>query len=224
MKEKAITYLLLVGYLQTYVHLVKIKVENSDDIIPISGAFHQQCSFIYAIYKRIRGSEISEVPVSVGVTVDGLLSKALKEKHYRRQVGWIFLVREAVIYIRIKEILTIPQIPNSQITTYMCCDIYWTAYSENLHLFTNALWGTTLLKVFINQLIWIWEISGCFSLKCLILLFRISIRKHGESSTIHMRYAEVSYDILQSSLWENGARLLVHQSFSSNISAWILSR
>ena len=69
MKEKAITYLLLVGHLQAYVHLVKIKAENIDAIIIlISGAFHQQCSFIYAIYERIRESGISEVPVSVGVT------------------------------------------------------------------------------------------------------------------------------------------------------------
>ena len=223
MKEKAITYLLLVGYLQTYVHLVKIKAENPDDIIPISGAFHQQCSFIYAIYKRICGSGISEVPVSVGVTVEGLPSKALKEKHYRRQVGWIFLVREAVIHIRIKEILTIPQIQNSQITTYMCCDIYWTAYSENLHLPTNALWGTTLLKVFINQLIWIWEISDCFSLKYLILSFRISMIVNQEAWRIiyysHVICWSIAWHVAIITMGFSHARLLVHQSFSSNISA-----
>ena len=99
MKEKAITYLLLASHFQTYVHLVKIKAENPDAIILISRAFHQQCSFIYAIHERIHGSGISEVPVSVGVTVEGLVSKALKEKH-RRQ---IFLVREALIHTELKK-------------------------------------------------------------------------------------------------------------------------
>ena len=53
MKEKEIPFSLLVGDLPTYVHIVELKAENTEsfkEIIPIFGPFHQQCSFIYAIY------------------------------------------------------------------------------------------------------------------------------------------------------------------------------
>ena len=75
-------------------------------IIPIFGPFHQQCSFIYAIYKRFRGSGISDVLVSTGVIVEGSVNQALRGKHIRHGVRCIMLMREVLIHSRIKEMLS----------------------------------------------------------------------------------------------------------------------
>ena len=84
MEEKNIPFLFLVGDLPTYVQIVELKAENSGifkEIIPVLGPFHQQCSFIYTIYKRYRGSGIADILVSAGVIVAGSVDQALKGKH-----------------------------------------------------------------------------------------------------------------------------------------------
>ena len=80
MRQKNIPFMFMVGDLPTYVHIVELKSENSlkfEKIIPILGSFHQQLSFIYCIYKRFRGSGISDVLVSAGVIAEGSADQAL---------------------------------------------------------------------------------------------------------------------------------------------------
>ena len=46
-------------------------------------AFHIQMSFIYTIYKRFKGSGISEVLVATGVISDGSVDQVLRWKHFK---------------------------------------------------------------------------------------------------------------------------------------------
>ncbi|KAL8608807.1 hypothetical protein ACOMHN_059489 [Nucella lapillus] len=109
MREKNIPFTFLVGDLPTYKTIVQmIKAENPElfeDITPIVGAFHQQMSYIHAIYKRFNGSGMSDTLVTAGVIVDGSVDQALRRKHYRRGVRCIMLWREALIHQRLKDIL-----------------------------------------------------------------------------------------------------------------------
>ncbi|KAK5851403.1 hypothetical protein PBY51_002200 [Eleginops maclovinus] len=75
------------------------------DIIPILGAFHQQMSYIFAIYKRFKGSGMADTLVTAGVVVEGSVDQALRGKHYRRGVRCILLWREALIHKRLASIL-----------------------------------------------------------------------------------------------------------------------
>ena len=56
MRQKDIPLSFLVGDMPTYKLVTQLKAKNPHqfkDIVPILGAFHQQMSYIYAIYKRI---------------------------------------------------------------------------------------------------------------------------------------------------------------------------
>ena len=69
--------------------IVQLKAENPEsfqNIIPILGAFHHQMSYIYAIYKRFKGSGMAETLVAAGAVVEGSVDQALRGKHYRRGV------------------------------------------------------------------------------------------------------------------------------------------
>ena len=104
MQEKSIPFSFLVGDMPTYKTIVQLKAENPElfkKIIPILGAFHQQMSYIYAIYKRFKGSGISEVLVATGVVAEGSVDQALRGKHYRRGVRCIMLMREVLIHKRL---------------------------------------------------------------------------------------------------------------------------
>ena len=106
MQKKNIPFIFLVGDLPTYVHIVELKAESNTlfkDIIPTMGAFHQQCSFIYSIYKRFLGSGIADILVSADVLVDGSVDQALKGKHYRRGLRALGLIREALLTLRLSE-------------------------------------------------------------------------------------------------------------------------
>jgi len=88
--------------------IVQLKAENPEsfqNIIPILGAFHHQMSYIYAIYKRFKGSGMAETLVAAGVVVEGSVDQALRGKHYRRGVHCIMLWREALLHARLKNIL-----------------------------------------------------------------------------------------------------------------------
>ena len=76
------------------------------NIVLVLGPFHQQLSFIYCICKGFRGLSIADVLVSAGVIVEGSVDQALQGKHYQRGVRCIMLIREALIYSRIKEFLS----------------------------------------------------------------------------------------------------------------------
>ena len=59
---------------------LQLKAENPkmfEDIIPTLGAFHYQMSYIYAIYKRFKGSGLADTLVSAGVVVEGSVDQAV---------------------------------------------------------------------------------------------------------------------------------------------------
>ena len=108
MSEMNIPFSFLVGNLPTYKTVVQLKAENQEmykNIIPILGAFHQQMSYIYAIYKRFKGSGMEDTLVAAGVVMEGSVDQALRGKHYRRGVRCILLLREALIQKRLTKIL-----------------------------------------------------------------------------------------------------------------------
>ena len=108
MKEKDIPFAFLVGDMPTYKIIMHLKSENSayfKDITPILGAFHQQLSYMYAIYKRFVGSGLADILVSAGVVVEGSVDHALRGKHYRRGLRCILLMREALLHKRIETVL-----------------------------------------------------------------------------------------------------------------------
>ena len=77
MKDIGMPFSFLVGDLPTYKLIFELKTENLDkflNIVPITGAFDQQISYIYVIYKRFLGFGISDIFVS--------------EKVDRGRVGW----------------------------------------------------------------------------------------------------------------------------------------
>lgn len=107
MEQKNIPFSFLVGDLPTYKIIMQLKAENPEftNVVPILGAFHQQMSYIYAIYKRFKGSGISDILVAAGVVVEGSVDQALRGKHYRRGIRCIMLWREALIHERLRQIL-----------------------------------------------------------------------------------------------------------------------
>ena len=103
MRQKNIPFLFMVGDLSKNVLIVELKSEN---LVLVLGPFHQQLPFIYCIYKGFHGSSIADVLVSAGVIVEGSVDQALRGKHYQRGVRCIMLMREALIYSRIKQFLS----------------------------------------------------------------------------------------------------------------------
>ena len=108
MLQKSIPFSFLVGDLPTYKTVIQLKAENPqmfNNIIPMLGAFHQQMSYMYAVYKRFKESGIADVLVAAGVVVEGSVEQALRGKHYRRGVRCILLWREALIHQRLLKLL-----------------------------------------------------------------------------------------------------------------------
>ena len=108
MHKKNIPFSSLVGDLPTYKTIIQLKAENAQmfkDIVPILGAFHQQMSYMYAVYKRFKGSGMADTSVTAGVVVEGSVDQALRGKHYRRGVRCIQLWRKALINKRLAKIL-----------------------------------------------------------------------------------------------------------------------
>ena len=95
-ERKQMPFAVVVGDQPVYKLLVEIKSEHPDkfkQIIPFLGPFHAQCSMIYAIYKRHKGSELADVLVAAGVIAEGSVDQALKGKHYRRSRSYTFYAR-----------------------------------------------------------------------------------------------------------------------------------
>ena len=108
MRRKHIPFIFLVGDMPTYKIIIQLKAENPEiymNIIPSIGTFHQQMSYIYALYKRFKGSGMAETLVSAGVIVGGSVDHALKGKHYRSGVRCILLWRESLIHEKLRVIL-----------------------------------------------------------------------------------------------------------------------
>ena len=60
------------------------RTQQFSKFLPFMAAFHIQMSFIYTIYKRFKGSGISDELVAAGVISDGSVDQALLGKHFKR--------------------------------------------------------------------------------------------------------------------------------------------
>ena len=82
--------------------MVELKYENKEKfryVLPGLSPFHTQCSYIYAIFKRIEGSEVRDLVVKAGLIADGSVDQALKGKHYNRALRLYKLLYEALARI-----------------------------------------------------------------------------------------------------------------------------
>ena len=128
MRQKDIPFSFLAGDMPTYKLVTQLKAGNPHqfkDIVPVLCAFHPQMSYIYAIYKRFRGSGMADTLVTAGVEAEGSVDQALKVRHYRRGLRCIMLWREALIHMRLQKILEHQELPEN--------------VKSNLHTLRNAL-------------------------------------------------------------------------------------
>ena len=108
MRDTNVPFSFLVGNMHTYKTIVQVKAENLEqfkDIITILGAFHHQVLHLYAIFKRFKGSGMADTIVTAGVVVEGSVDQAQRGKHYRKDVRYIVLWREAAIQKGLQEII-----------------------------------------------------------------------------------------------------------------------
>ena len=47
-------------------------------VLPVLAPFHTQGSYMYAVFKRIEGSEVGDLVVNAGLIADGSVDQALK--------------------------------------------------------------------------------------------------------------------------------------------------
>ena len=116
MRQKNIPFFFLVGDMPTYKLVTQLKEENPHqfkDIVPILGTFHQQMSYIYAIYKRFKGSGMADTQVTAGIVAEGSVDQALQGRHYRRGQQCILLWREALIHLHLQKILEHQELPEN---------------------------------------------------------------------------------------------------------------
>ena len=84
-----------------YKMILELKSENLTKFskhVPFIGAFHVQMSYIYAIYKRFKGSGISDLLVAAGVIADGSVDHALRGKHFNRGLRCLRLFYETLLH------------------------------------------------------------------------------------------------------------------------------
>ena len=99
--SKKMPFAVIVGDHPVYALMLEIKSENAElfaHILPFMGAFHVQMSFVSAIYKRFKGSGISDVLVAAGVIADGSVDQALRGKHFKRGVRCLRLFYETLVH------------------------------------------------------------------------------------------------------------------------------
>ena len=101
-KEKSMPFAVIVGDHPVYAVILELKGENPllfQHIIPFMGPFHIHMSYMSTIYKRFKGSGLSDVLVAAGVIAGGSVDQALKGKHYKRGVRCLKLFYEALIHL-----------------------------------------------------------------------------------------------------------------------------
>ena len=84
--SKNIFFIQFVGDEPVYAHIVELKYENSDKfahILPILGSFYIKMSFMSAIYKRLKKSNIEDLLVEAGLIAQGSV-QVLRGSHYDR--------------------------------------------------------------------------------------------------------------------------------------------
>ena len=74
------------------------RTQQFSKFLPFMAVFHTQMSFIYTIYKRFKGSGISEVLVATGVISDASVDQVLHGKHFKRGVRCLWLCYETLIH------------------------------------------------------------------------------------------------------------------------------
>ena len=100
-EQKNIPFTLVVGDYPVYKMILELKSENPTKFskhVPFIGAFHVQMSYIYAIYKRFKGSGISDLLVAAGVIADGSVDHALRGKHFNRGLRCLRLFYETLLH------------------------------------------------------------------------------------------------------------------------------
>ncbi|XP_071094997.1 protein crumbs-like [Haliotis cracherodii] len=109
--EKKMPFAIIVGDYPVYLLLLELKSEKAVQfsiILPFIAPFHIQMSFICAIYKRFKGSGISDVLVAACVTAEGWQPAAILEFKLR---GWVLVF---VLSTSVRE-----KIPNAVSTTQL---------------------------------------------------------------------------------------------------------
>ena len=130
-ERKQMPFAVVVGDQPVYTLLVEIKSEHPDkfkQIIPFLGPFHTQCSMIYAIYKRHKGSELADVLVAAGVIAEGSVDQALKGKHYRRAFRCLMLMYEALMHMLLDRLHE-----RSQLSALTVSGIEYSATRRQIH-------------------------------------------------------------------------------------------
>ena len=95
-------FAVIVGDHPVYALVLELKSENPllfQLIIPFMGPFHIHMSFMSTIYKRFKGSGLSDVLVAAGVIAGGSADQALKGKHYKRGVRCLKLFYESLLHL-----------------------------------------------------------------------------------------------------------------------------
>ena len=67
-----------------------VKCKNPDKfahILPIPGNFHKEMSFMSAIYKRLKESNIEDLLMDAGLTAQSSVVQALCDGHYNQEQG-----------------------------------------------------------------------------------------------------------------------------------------
>lgn len=114
-------FAIIVGDHPVYLLMLELKSENAElfnKILPFMGTFHVQMSFIYTIYKRFKGSGISDVLVAAGVIADGSVDQALRGKHFKRGVRCLRLFYETLVHLALNK-----RLEGSPLSEEVCASI-----------------------------------------------------------------------------------------------------
>ena len=100
--SKNMPFIQFAGDLPVYAQIVELKYENPDKfahILPILGSFRIEMSFMSAIYKRLKESNIEDLLVEAGLIAQGSVFQALRGSHYNRATRLYKLFYEAMLRI-----------------------------------------------------------------------------------------------------------------------------
>ena len=98
-EEKNMPFIQVAGDQPVYTFIIELKNENREKfklIIPVLGSFHTQMSFMYTIYKHIKGSNIEDLLAEAGLITIGSVHKALMGKDYSRALRIYKLLYESL--------------------------------------------------------------------------------------------------------------------------------
>lgn len=77
------SFIQVVGDQPVYAYIVELKNENPDKfklVLPVLGSFHTQMSYMYTIYKHLRGSNIEDLLAEAGLITIGSVQKCPCQK------------------------------------------------------------------------------------------------------------------------------------------------